>query len=286
MEKQKNITITCNDGIKLAGTLYTPEKLKGAVLIAPATGIVRQFYTSFAKHLANNGFGVITFDNRGIGGSLHGNINDSKASLVDWGQLDATAALEYLQHEFPNTSYHLVGHSAGGQLVGLMPNAHLLSSIFNFGCSSGSFSGWGQKSKLNGHIFLGTFIPLSNLIFGHTKSQWVGMGEPLPKKVASQWRKWCYGKGYVKVAFGKEITKHYYDSLEVPSYWINASDDGIATNANVDDMIAVFDKLPAKKLELHPEKYGYKDIGHMKFFSKKRNKLWSIAIDWLEEHTN
>ena len=35
----KDLTINCLDGIQLAGTLFETEKLKGAVMIGPATGI-------------------------------------------------------------------------------------------------------------------------------------------------------------------------------------------------------------------------------------------------------
>ncbi|XQF94486.1 hypothetical protein ACOBV9_19070 (plasmid) [Pseudoalteromonas espejiana] len=43
-------------------------------MIAPATGIKQQFYANFATYLQQHGFGVITFDNRGIGQSLNRSI--------------------------------------------------------------------------------------------------------------------------------------------------------------------------------------------------------------------
>ena len=128
------------------------------------------------------------------------------------------------------------------------------------------------------------FIPLNNFILGFTNAQWVGMGEPLPKKVAQQWAQWCSGKGYVKTAFGKSIKQHWYNSLDLPSIWLNARDDNIATNKNVNDMLEVFTKLNAKKLTLDPKDYGIKEIGHMKFFSKKNIILWKLALDWLKKN--
>ena len=62
--------IICVDKFAIAATTYSPTTdVKGAILIGPATGIQRQFYASFASFLAEKGYGVITFDNRGIGGS-------------------------------------------------------------------------------------------------------------------------------------------------------------------------------------------------------------------------
>ncbi|MEM1219915.1 MAG: alpha/beta fold hydrolase, partial [Bacteroidota bacterium] len=206
------IKVICSDGYPLAATIYRPSETKAAIMIAPATGIKRAFYHAFAEHLATHGYGVITFDHRGIGGSLSGAVSKSKASLVTWGRIDQTAILERLKKTFPGTTYHLVGHSAGGQLVGLMQNALDLRSIFNVACSSGSIRNMDYPFRFTANFFMNFYIPVSNLLFGHTKSQWVGMGEPLPSGVAAQWSKWCNGSGYVAVDLDTVIKEHHYQA--------------------------------------------------------------------------
>lgn len=282
---QKELHIKCSDGFELTATLFEPKEIKGAVMIAPATGIKQQFYFSFAKHLAENGFAAITFDNRGIAKSRGKDFNKIGASLVNWGRLDMTAILEKLKELFPETQYHLVGHSAGGQLVGLMENAHDLSSIFNYACSSGSIRNLNYPFKAKGVFLLNVVVPLSNMLFGHAKSQWFGMGEPLPKLVAAQWRAWCNGKGYVETAFGKEVKDHFYNSLTLPSYWIHATDDDIANAANVRDMVRVYSKSKATIVSLDPAEFGFTSLGHMKFFSSKKSQLWKYATDWLKNNS-
>jgi len=275
----------CVDQFAVAATTYVPTKeLKAAVIIGPATGIKRQFYASFASFLAEKGYGVIIFDNRGIGDSLVGSVSESDASLQCWGQQDMPAVFEQLKTVFPNTKYHLIGHSAGGQLVGLMHNAMELTSIFNFACSSGQLKNMKALYSAKAHFFMNLFIPLSNAIFGHTKSQWLGMGEPLPKAVAQQWREWCNSQGYVKAAFGKTIHNHLYDDLSIPSMWVNATDDDIAIDANVEDMLTVFTKLSSQTLTLSPRDYALDEIGHMKFFSRRSQILWTHVLNWLEKH--
>ncbi|NRA83490.1 MAG: alpha/beta hydrolase [Gammaproteobacteria bacterium] len=279
-------SIICSDGYTLAATLFKPNNdIKAAILLGPATGIKRQFYASFASFLAQQGYGVLTFDNRGIGESLIGNVSDSQASLQCWGEIDMPGALDTLKEFFPATSYHLVGHSAGGQLIGLMPNADQFSSMCNIASSSGQLSNMAMPYWLKAQFFMNVFIPLSNMVFGHTKSQLLGMGQPLPKAVASQWRKWCNGQGYVKTAFGGSITTHYYDQLTLPSLWLNAIDDDIANNKNVVDMLNVFDQLPATVKTLIPQDHGLTEIGHMKFFSRKSQALWHQVTDWLALHS-
>ena len=270
----------------LAATVYRPKnKVKKAVMIAPATGIKRQFYHNFATHLAENGFGVLTFDNEGIGESLSSALAKCDASLISWGRHDMPAVLDALQDEFADATYHLIGHSAGGQLIGLMPNYSALASVFNVACSSGRIKNMSMPYKLKAMGFMDAFIPLANLTLGYTPSDKIGMGEPLPRGVSRQWREWCNGAGYIKTAFGKSIQTHFYNDITMPSLWLGFSDDDIANSKNMDDMIRVFTKMPVEKQFLDPKDFGLNSIGHMRYFSSRTNakapQLWQMAVDWL-----
>ncbi|MEO0338756.1 MAG: alpha/beta fold hydrolase [Bacteroidota bacterium] len=277
-----DISIPCSDGYELKGTLYQATETKAAILFGPATGIRRTFYHSFAKHLASFGYAILTFDNRGIGDSKGESLNSVSASLVNWGKLDMTAGLEVLKRRFPDVDYHLLGHSAGGQLIGLMDNCLDLKSFFNVACSSGSIHNARYPFKFSSFFFLNIFLPLSNLIFGHTKSGLIGMGESLPKQVAADWRRWCNGRGYVKVDFDKKIKEHFYNQMAIPSLWLHATDDEIANLANVKDMIRIFPNIESRIISLDPKALGFQEIGHMKFFSSKKKVLWQHAVDWFE----
>lgn len=272
-----------NDSGPLAATLFYPPEAspKGAVMIASATGVRRHFYAAFARYLAEQGFVVMSFDYSGIGGSLHGPLKQSATRLQDWGQQDMPAILDELMRRFPNMPYHLIGHSAGGQLVGLMPNAHHLSSVFNYASSSGSLRNMKGYFRLQAHFFMDVYIPLNNRLFGLTRTDWVGMGEPLPREVAQQWATWCKGRGYVETGFGTTIQTHYYDRIQCPSLWVTALDDDIACSSNVDDMIRVYTHMPTQRIDLRPGDYGFKEIGHMNFFRRAYSVLWPIALDFL-----
>lgn len=286
----KDISLETERKATLRATLFTPndKKVTQAILIAPATGIKRTFYKHFARYLASHGFGVISFDNEGIGNSKQykgaAGVKKCDASLVSWGQFDMPAVLTQLKVTFPEAKYHLIGHSAGGQLFGLMHNHGDLTSVFNVACSSGQIANMQLSHKLKAIWFMDFFIPASNLAFGYAKNNAVGMGEPLPKLVAKQWRDWCNGSGYVKMAFGKEVKEHHYDEITLPSLWINAPDDYIANDANVADMLRVFPNINATTKTLIPSDYGLKEIGHMKFFSRQSEVLWDMAVDWINEH--
>lgn len=277
----RDIAVICKDNTPISATVYHPNApAMGAVMIGPATGIKRQFYGAFASFLCEQGFGVITFDNRGIGESVDGSVSESNASLIKWGEQDMPAVLDALKMYFPEVPYFLVGHSAGGQLLGLMHNVHDLTAFCNFGSSSGSLRNMRKSYLIKAHFFMNVFIPISNLLFGHTKSHWVGMGEPLPKHVAQQWQRWCNGEGYVKTAFGREVTDHQYHNISMPSKWLLATDDDIANITNVHDMISVFPKMNAEVEQLSPRDHDVDTIGHMKFFSRTCKHLWPKVSDY------
>lgn len=281
-----SLSIMTDRNQALAATVYRPkDATKKAIMMAPATGIKRHFYHNFATYLAESGFGVLTFDNEGIGESLSTELAKCSASLISWGRHDMPAVLDALQDEFPDASYHLIGHSAGGQLIGLMPNYQAIGSVFNVACSSGRIKNMGMPYKLKAMGFMDAFIPFTNLTLGYTPSDKIGMGEPLPRGVARQWREWCNGAGYIKTAFGRSIHTHFYDELDMPALWLGFSDDEIANSKNMDDMIRVFSKMPVEKRFFEPKEFGLNSIGHMRYFSSRTNakapQLWQMAVDWL-----
>lgn len=286
MVKSENVKVANGNQVFLDATLFVPDQCVGTILVGPATGVKKEFYTQFAQYLAENQYAVLIFDNEGIGKSLTQSIKKVKASLESWGRSDLKVMTDYLKERFPDQKMHLVGHSAGGQLFSLMNNYKQLTSVFNYACSSGSIRNMKQPFKRQAKFFLSYFIPFSNAVFGYTKSPLFGMGENLPKRVAKEWNDWCNGNGYVKTAFGKTIHQHYYEELKIPIFWMNATDDDIANNENVKDMAEVFTNCKHQFLTINPTEQNTNEIGHMKFFSRKNQHLWPYALDWINQHNN
>lgn len=280
------VDIECTDDVVLSGKLYKPQATPiAAVLIAPATGIKQSFYQHFAGFLAEQNIVALTFDNRGIGSSPKHSKIMREATLQCWGQKDMPAALNVLQNRFPDLPVHLVGHSAGGQLAGLMPNASSLTSLITYGSSSGCLRNFTGAYKYQALFYMNVFIPVTNLLFGRTQSHWMGMGEPLPKGVGAQWRRWCNGEGYAKTEFGTRIQQQFYDQLTQPALWLRASDDQISPTANVDDLLSVYSNLNVTRKTLIPSEYGLTGLGHMRFFAKAYIKLWPEISDWIKQHS-
>lgn len=120
----ERVEITCADGVRLHGHFVRrrPEAPAGLpVLLSPATGVKQHYYLRFVHWLAKQGHDVLVFDYRGIGLSLHGPLQRCRATLAEWGQQDQVAALEWLLQRTGCEQALLLGHSAGGQMIGCCP---------------------------------------------------------------------------------------------------------------------------------------------------------------------
>ncbi|MCA3579613.1 MAG: alpha/beta fold hydrolase, partial [Bradyrhizobium sp.] len=127
-----DIVVPAADGYPLAATLFLPRaKKRHAVLINSATAVPRKVYRGFAGYLARRGAAVLTYDYRGTGDSRPmaatglnkpKSLAGFKATMADWAALDATAAVRWMRERYRDLPFAYVGHSFGGQALGLLPN--------------------------------------------------------------------------------------------------------------------------------------------------------------------
>ena len=135
--------LIARDGYRLGATLFRPAApAERAALILPATGVPQAYYGKFAAFLAGRGFTVLTFDYRGIGRSLHASVRSVKAGMRDWALLDAAAAFEFLEKEVAPARLMVVGHSFGGQALGLLPRPERIAAALTVGSQSGYWKHW------------------------------------------------------------------------------------------------------------------------------------------------
>ena len=123
---------SASDGYPLIGTLYTPEHgIKANIVLCSATGVPQAFYRRFAEYATQFGYQVLTFDYRGVAQSAPKRLKGFTMSYLDWGTLDLAAAIDFLaQDPIP---LFMVGHSYGGQALGLAPNHAKVTAMYCFG---------------------------------------------------------------------------------------------------------------------------------------------------------
>src|SRR6202012_5786096 len=127
-----DIALPAADSYLLGATLFLPRGAKRhAVLINSASAVPRRIYRGFAGYLARRGCAVLTYDYRGIGDSRQKSLvgyNQPKslvgfkASMSDWAALDVTAAVAWMRERYKTLPLAYVGHSFGGQALGLLAN--------------------------------------------------------------------------------------------------------------------------------------------------------------------
>jgi predicted alpha/beta hydrolase len=122
----EDLFVPTPDGVQLAATLYAPAPGTAngvALMINSSMATPRQYYRAFASHMAGRGFAVLTYDYRGIGGSVFDIPPPPARTAVAWGSIDQTAAADFLAERFPGCARMLLGHSLGGQILGLCRRA-------------------------------------------------------------------------------------------------------------------------------------------------------------------
>ena len=144
--------------------------------------------------------------------------------------------------------------------------------------STGHVKGLRGRTKLLAPVMFNIIFPLARITKGYGPTQAIGMGENLPKDVAREWAEFCSKPGYVINAIGKKISPahDYHAQITCPITSIWASDDEIATQANVKDLLRLYPKAVTEMIELKPQEYGHKGIGHMLMFKKSHQNLWPV----------
>ncbi len=273
--------ITASDGYDLAIDVYRPQTSpRAAVLLAGGTGIPQYFYAAFATHLARQGYIVLTFDHRGIGRSKPETLRGFHASKLDWARLDQSAALAALQARAPGLPLGLFGHSLGGQLLGLVDGIEDVDAIVTYGTG---FGYWGNMPRPYKYFVWSLWyvaVPALPSPFGYLPASRLGLGEDLPSAAARDWARWGKRADY----FLSEFEGHPgFDRVRAPWVALLATDDQIATPANSMPLYRRYRYADVRVQPVRPEDHGHEELGHMAFFSRKRQRAWVEVTSRLQD---
>lgn len=274
--------LTTTDNIQLAATLHQTEQPKGIILINAGTCIKRQFYDTFCKGLVDFGYDVLSYDYRGVGGSRPAQLKGYEASIVDWGQLDIKAAIDWALAHYPNSPKYLIAHSMGGQVMGLAANLNQLDKIITIASSYGNWRNYTGSFKYKTALLWYTLIPLLTKIYGYLPAKKFGMGQDWSKGVANDWWQWSKSNISHAQLMDKQNTPHYYKKTTLPirAYFLN--DDDLASYKTIPQYQSDFANAALDIQQIEPKAYNLEQIGHFGFFFAKSQQLWKEAIDWLE----
>jgi predicted alpha/beta hydrolase len=277
----EDVTVVARDGYSLAASLFVPAApVDSWVIVNSATAVPRAYYARFARFLAEQGFAVVTYDYRGIGGSRPGRLRGFQARMRDWAQLDAAGVVDWVGTRHQGRVL-AVGHSFGGQALGLLPQPDRLSGALIVGSQSGYWRHWsGWRAPLVAALWYAVIPALSGTC-GYYPASALRMGVDMPAGVALEWAEWGRQPGYVTDADGRAL-RPGYARVAFPIRSYSFSDDTLAPPRAVEALLGFYSGARIDSRVLTPHDLGVKTVGHWGFFRERfRDPLWLEASDWL-----
>ena len=277
----EDVGISARDGYALAATTFAPASPAATwIVVNPATGVPRIYYARFARFLAEQGLAVVTYDYRGIGGSRPARLRGFPARMRDWAQQDAAGVIDWIDARHPGPLV-AVGHSFGGQALGLLPRADRLSAAVVVGAQSGYWRHWPGWRAVGLAALWHVVLPGVSAACGYYPASLLGMGEDMPAGVAQEWARWGRLPGYVTDADGGAL-RPGYERVAFPIRSYSFSDDTFAPPRAVEALLGFYSGSRVERRALTPQDLGVKAIGHWGFFRERfREPLWHEVADWI-----
>jgi predicted alpha/beta hydrolase len=276
-----DIRIPADDGYLLGATLFLPRgPRRNAVLINSATAVPRKIYRGFASYLASRGSVVLTYDYRGIGGSRPPSLRNFDVRLADWAERDVASMVAWMRHRYGALPLSYVGHSFGGQALGLLHNNDQVARALLVASQAAYWRLLTPPETYKVYtlmMLLGRpLVHLLGYLPGH-----LGLGEDLPREVFLQWCKWIASPRYFFDDRSLMALVHF-PSYRNPLMALCIADDKWAPRASVELLCAGFSNATPDIVTVTPAEAGVPSIGHFGFFRPQhRTTLWKRAADWL-----
>jgi predicted alpha/beta hydrolase len=277
----ETVQIRARDGHPLEGDLFQPPGTpRAAVLVASAMGVPRSYYAPFATYLARQGLAALTVDYRGIGGSRAGPLRGSPATLRDWGERDLGGAADLLAARVPGVPLLWVGHSVGGQLLGLLDDVPLAGALL-VGAQSGYWRLWSGGWRWRIFLLWHALIPMLVPALGRLPSFVFGGGEDIPPGVAREWAAWGRRRDYL-MSYAGPLGGRGFAQLSAPVVSYAIADDSFAPRASVEALLGFYAKAPTELRVVDPAALGVRHVGHFGFFRARfEPTLWRDAALFL-----
>jgi predicted alpha/beta hydrolase len=278
----KPFTLPALDGRPLAATLFEPQgPARGTLLVHGATATPQRFYRGFARFLSEHGVRVLTYDYRGVGRSRPASLRGFPATMTEWARLDARTLHEHVSRRYGDSPAAIVGHSFGGQLVGLVEEARDVAGAIFVGAQLGYYGYWPVAQRARLALMWHALVPAFTTTLGYLPGR-LGIGEDLPRGVAEDWARWCTHPHYL-------ISEHpdaaaRFARFDRPTAFYSFTDDAFGPRRSVDALLERLPKSTVDHRRVDPKDLAKGPIGHFGFFrSTFREPLWFEALAFLTD---
>ena len=277
----KQIEIKMTNRNQITAQTYEAEK-NTVLIISSATGVKQGFYKKFADFVSANGITVVTFDYSGIGLSLKKPIKQIKSCASDWGKYDLDSVIKFTKENYPNAKITLLGHSIGGQIIGLSKSSSEVQKIILVSAQSGYWKMWKGFDRLKMWANWNILFPIFINLFGYMPSKRFSGMENLPKNVAKQWSVWGRKPNYLFDEVSEQDL--FFKNITVNVTAISIEDDFYAPKDAVDFLTGKYENAEITKLHLRPTEYDTSAIGHFGIFRERFEKtIWKLLVSEIEK---
>ncbi|MBC8025573.1 MAG: alpha/beta hydrolase [Steroidobacteraceae bacterium] len=279
----QEFALRCTDGRELAAHWFPAQVRRGAIVISAGTGFPQTFYFRLANYCAGRGYDALVYDYRGIGWSSHGDLASETSKMSDWGLFDIRTAVDAAAGRAGHLPVFTLGHSVGGQFLGLLKNHALARAHVQVATSVGYWPWEHAPFRYLAWWFWRVHGPLMLALKGYIPSGGGWAGLPLPRGVYAEWRRWCLRPDHFGPDLATYLSDNVFADIRAPLLSVGFTDDPIATRKTVGELDKFFPNARRESRWYSPADAGGTRIGHEGFFaSRNRDFLWKPVLDWID----
>lgn len=289
MADPETVRATCRDGYVLRGHLWSPAPRaeRGIVIVNAATGVLARYYHRYARFLAEQGFAAVTYDYRGIGESRPPRLRGSGIRWRDWGELDFDAIVAWSRARAPGAPIAVVGHSIGGFVAGLAPEAVHVDRMLTIGAQYAYWRDYAAAQRAKLVLKWHVAMPVATSLFGYFPGRRLGWLEDLPAGVAHEWsfRRRRFESSFPPPERASVLAR--FAAVRARILAISVADDEFGTPQAIRRGLDYYTGSDREHVTLAPRDLGLDRIGHFDLFhARHRDGFWRATAAWLADGEN
>src|SRR5690606_16801203 len=125
--------------------------------------------------LSENGFMTFTFDYQGIGESRPKRLKGFKCSVTDWAENNINTVVDYVSAKVDFDNLIIMGHSIGGQLIGLSKVSAKTKGLILVASQGGFWKMWPPSQRWSMWLNWFIIIPVFTRLFGYLPAKKFGI---------------------------------------------------------------------------------------------------------------
>lgn len=299
LPRQTPTPLRCSDGRLLAAQWFEPPAtvgVKAVAVIGAATAAPASYYRHFAEWMARRGYAVLSFDYRGIAASREALHHGEDVRFRDWARVDMAAALhaadrrrcEEAQRQGCDLGLLWVGHSLGGNAVGLVPGfVEKVDAVLGVAAQVAYLGHWSGFARVQAWVFFHWMLPLLVHLLGHAPGRVLGpRAQNLPAGAALEWAAWGRTPDFL---FGDDSLareRSYHRFAGAVHLWSITDDHLFGPAAAVDALAGKFSAAQVQRHVVAPSDLGVKKIEHFGPFRRDLGaRLWPRLLAPIEAAT-